>query len=69
VQVEAVLQVDLKQKKITSNNYSFVISTVNNKCKFDYCYSEEEVADEQEPEGEDLNSEDVCFDVLVCYLK
>lgn len=24
-----------------------------------YCYREEEVADEQEPEGEDLNSEDV----------
>jgi len=46
-----------------------VISTVNTKCKFDYCYSEEEVADEQEPEGEDLNSEDVSFDVIVCYLK
>lgn len=65
MQVEAVLQVVLKQRKITSNNYSFVISIVNIKYKFHYCYSEEEVADEQEPEGEDLNSEDVCFDIIV----
>lgn len=46
-----------------------MISTVNIKYKFDYFYSEEEVADEQEPEGEDLNSEDVSFDVIVYYLK
>lgn len=31
---------------------------------FYYYYREEEVADEQEPEGEDLNSEDVCHKCL-----
>jgi len=45
-----------------------VISKFNTKCKFDYCYSEEEVADEQEPEGEDLNSEDVSSDAIVITL-
>lgn len=34
-----------------------------------YCYSDEEVADEQEPEGEDLNSEDVSCNYLVKYLE
>jgi len=46
-----------------------VIRTLILNAKFDYCYSEEEVADEQEPEGEDLNSEDVSFDVIVCDFK
>lgn len=46
-----------------------MIHTLILNAKFDYCYSEEEVADEQEPEGEDLNSEDVSLDVIVCYYK
>lgn len=68
VQIEVIHQVDLKLKKITSkDNWRFVVCSIN--IYFDYCYSEEEVADEQEPEGEDLNSEDVNFKYLVYYLQ
>lgn len=54
---------DPKLKKIISKNLNFVLIIISVKYKF-YC-SEEEVADEQEPEGEDLNSEDVSLIVVL----
>lgn len=46
--------------KITSKDKKKQWQNVCYECIY-YCYREEEVADEQEPEGEDLNSEDVSF--------
>lgn len=41
--------------KVLRNAHSMLNANI------DYCYREEEIVDEEEPEGEDINSDDVNF--------